>query len=82
MSSLKDELNTLLTKEMDRKTFMKHIFFAVAMLTGVSVFIKLLSSMNSGSLDIMKINSSDTTNHRGGYGRIGYGSRLENDRTA
>jgi hypothetical protein len=77
---LKQEIDTLLHKEMDRKTFVKHIAFAVAMLTGVGAFIKLVSAMNRGTLNLAE-NSPQTvaTGRRSGYGRIGYGTKLEGD---
>lgn len=63
---------------MDRKTFIKHIAFAVVMLFGVSTLIKLVSSMNKGSMNLLQI-SDDAADKRTGYGRIGYGTRLEKE---
>lgn len=78
IASLKQELDTLLNKEMDRKSFIKHIAFAIVMLTGVSAFAKLVSTMNKSSIDIASI-SAQTTGRRG-YGSVGgYGQRLESD---
>lgn len=76
--SIKQELDTLLHKEMDRKTFIKHIAFAVAMLTGVTVLIRLLRSMNHDSLNLAQM-ANQTNTRQTGYGRVGYGTRLESD---
>jgi hypothetical protein len=79
VGALKQELDTLLHKEMDRKTFVKHIAFAIVMLTGVSAFMKIVSTMNRGTLDISKLSSQPTPGKRSGYGRIGYGTKLESE---
>jgi len=76
--ALKQELDTLLNTEMDRKTFIKHIAFAAAMVTGVSVFAKMIGSMNRGQMNIAQISGASEP-RRTGYGRVGYGTKLERD---
>lgn len=41
--AIKEELNTLLTKKMDRKDFLKHIGIGVVAVTGLSAFLKALA---------------------------------------
>ena len=43
---MKDQLDALLNKDMDRKDFLKHVAFGFAALTGVAGLLKTLTSMD------------------------------------
>ncbi len=44
---MKSDLNNLLTKEMDRTDFLKHVGIALVALTGASAIIKALTNIGS-----------------------------------
>ena len=44
---MKDEIDSLLQKEMDRKAFLKHVAVGFVALTGVSTVIKALNNVTS-----------------------------------
>jgi hypothetical protein len=46
---MKDELDSLLQKEMDRKSFLKHVAIGFAALTGVAAALKTLNSIGGGA---------------------------------
>ena len=46
---MKNELDSLLQKEMDRKSFLKHVAIGFAAMTGVAAAIKTLNGFGSNS---------------------------------
>lgn len=46
---MKDELDALLQKEMDRKAFLKHVAIGFVALTGISTVIKALNGVTGSS---------------------------------
>ncbi|OGL22324.1 hypothetical protein A2707_03285 [Candidatus Saccharibacteria bacterium RIFCSPHIGHO2_01_FULL_45_15] len=66
----KNELNTLLTKKMDRKDFLKHVGVGVVAAVGLSSILKAVSSTGAPATS----NSSANTNSSSlGYGSSAYG---------
>ncbi|RYF29543.1 MAG: hypothetical protein EOO17_00990 [Chloroflexi bacterium] len=63
---MKQELNSLLAKKMDRKDFLKHIGIAIVAITGVSAIVKTLAPAPAGHTNIARSNAS-------GYGSSVYG---------
>ncbi len=67
----KQEFDTLLTKKMDRKDFLKHVIVGIVSLTGIAALIRTMSAMNTvGGV-------STKVTRKSGYGRAGYGSKHE-----
>lgn len=64
---LKENLNELLAKEMDRKDFLKHVGVAVVAVTGVAGVLNVLTGQRFGGLG-----RSTTSN---GYGSMSYGGK-------
>lgn len=64
--AIKEELNNLLTKKMDRKDFLKHVGIAVVAVTGLSAIIKTLAPVQTKQPSVARSNSS-------GYGSSAYG---------
>lgn len=60
---IKNEINTLLEKEMDRKGFLKHVAVGFVAITGVAALVKNLNSI--GTTSGRKVSS--------GYGSSAYG---------
>lgn len=58
---MKNDLNSLLAKEMDRREFLKHIGIGVVALTGASALLKTLNSI------------SGPTRRTSGFGSGAYG---------
>ncbi len=46
---VKDQFQTLLQKEMDRKDFLKHVGIGVALMTGAATILKTLNNFGAGS---------------------------------
>jgi hypothetical protein len=66
--AIKENLDKLMEKELDRKDFLKHIGIAVVMVTGAGAIISALLRQKSVS---QKPNSSASD----GYGSINYGGK-------
>ena len=64
---LKENLNELLTKEMDRKDFLKHIAIAAVAVSGVAGVISALSGK--------RLTGSAKSNTSYGYGSMTYGGK-------
>ncbi len=45
---MKDEVNTLLQKQMDRKDFLRHVAIGFAAIAGVTAIAKTIATMNNG----------------------------------
>lgn len=45
---MKNELETLLQKEMDRKDFLKHVVIGVAAVTGFATVLKTMNTLSGG----------------------------------
>jgi hypothetical protein len=65
--ALKQELNTLLNKKMDRKDFLKHVGIAVIAATGVGAVVKTLANSDS----------SKVSQQSAGYGGSVYGGHKD-----
>lgn len=63
---IKQQLNTILQKEMDRKSFLKHIGIAAIAVMGVPAVLKSFDSLGGGK-------SAERT--VAGYGSSAYGGR-------
>lgn len=61
---MKNELDSLLQKKMDRKDFLKHVGIGFAALTGVAAVIKTLNSFGGAP-----------RNRQMGYGSSAYGGK-------
>jgi len=59
---MKNEIDTLLQKEMDRKSFLKHVAIGFIALTGIGAILKTMNSMG-------------TTRSTSGYGASSYGGK-------
>jgi hypothetical protein len=57
---MQQDLTNLLSKEMDRRDFLKHVAFGLVALTGMSTFLKAMSDMSPQHRNI-------------GYGASAYG---------
>lgn len=57
---MQQDLTNLLTKEMDRRDFLKHVAFGFVALTGMSTFLKAMSDMSPQRQNV-------------GYGASAYG---------
>lgn len=62
---MKEELDSLLQKEMDRKSFLKHVAIGFAALTGIAAVVKTLNGIGSGKSQSM------------GYGSATYGGNKQ-----
>lgn len=67
---LKENINELLAKEMDRKDFLKHVGIAIVALTGVAGVINALSGQH-------RFNGVAKTGTSHGYGSMPYGGGKE-----
>lgn len=67
----KNELNTLLTKKMDRKDFIKHVGIGAIAAVGLSSILKAVSSVGTPSAPSSTSSASNTTSL--GYGSSPYG---------
>ena len=67
---MKNELNTLLQKEMDRKDFLKHVGIGFAVITGAATLVKTLNNFGRSTEA-----GSDATSGASsyGYGASAYG---------
>ncbi len=63
---MKDELDSLLQKEMDRKSFLKHVAIGFAAITGIAAAIKTLNGFGT---------NARTQNT--GYGSSTYGGKKQ-----
>lgn len=72
MSIIKQQINDLLQKEMDRKDFLKHMGVAAVALIGVPAVIKALSQSSTQS-------SAQSTKNMG-YGLSAYGGSLSSSK--
>lgn len=61
---MKDQLDTLLKKDMDRRDFLKHVAFGFAALTGVAGLLKTLTNIDR---------QQTSTSSQYGYGGGAYG---------
>lgn len=61
---IKDHANAILSKEMDRKDFLKHVGVAVAAVAGVSAALSSLNKLGTGQ---------SVKGSRAGYGSSSYG---------
>lgn len=66
---MKNELDSLLQKEMDRKDFLKHVGVGFAAITGVAVVLKTLNGFGSKQ-------------QASGYGSSAYGGNKRPDQTS
>lgn len=64
--AFKQELNSLLTKKMDRKDFLKHVGIAAVAITGFSVIVKTLAPVQTKQPSVARSNGA-------GYGSSVYG---------
>lgn len=64
---MKNDINTLLQKQMDRKGFIKHVAIGFAALVGVTTVVKTLTTMTNGD--------KNQTTSSTGYGSSSYGGR-------
>ncbi len=67
---IKQQLNQLLDKEVDRKDFLKHVGVAIIAVAGVSTLMSNLTSLQ-GSSSTKGVNSGTKSTH--GYGLSAYG---------
>jgi hypothetical protein len=68
--AIKEQLNTLLTKKMDRRDFLKHVGVGLVAVSGVSAIVKTLGSVSTTTTPAK---SAGTTMR--GYGSSTYGGR-------
>lgn len=64
---MKEELDSLLEKEMDRKSFLKHVAIGFAALTGIAAILKTLNGVG---------------NKNTGYGSSAYGGSSKPNQTS
>lgn len=67
---MKDQLDALLNKDMDRRNFLKHVAFGFATLTGVAGLLKTLTNMDR---------QQPATSSQFGYGGGSYGGGSSRD---
>lgn len=65
---VKDQFQTLLQKEMDRKDFLKHVGIGVALMTGAATILKTLNGFGTGS------SASDAATVGAAANSFGYGA--------
>lgn len=75
---MKDQVNGLMQKEMDRLTFLKHVGIGFVAITGASAVVKTLTSLNIGqssapSAGLQQGQITGTANKS--YGTSVYGGR-------
>lgn len=61
---MKDEISNLLQKEMDRKSFLKHVGVGFVAMTGIAALLKTLNGVNG---------NAPRQDQAGGYGSSAYG---------
>lgn len=66
--AIKQELNTLLSKKMDRKDFLRHMVIGVVALTGVGALVKTLAPVPAAT-------TTSKTPSQNGYGTSVYGGK-------
>lgn len=66
MKDMKDELDSLLQKEMDRKDFLRLVGISFVAMTGVVSALKTLNGLSSGA-------SASSPKQADGYGSSAYG---------
>ncbi len=73
---MKNEFNTLLQKEMDRKSFLKHVGVGFAVITGAATLLKTLNSFGGSAAGTAFGGSQAAANDATagyGYGATTYG---------
>ena len=71
---MKDEVNSLLQKTMNRLDFLKHVGAGIAAITGAAVVLKTMNSMG---------NSSSSSNKQSlGYGSSSYGGNKDQPKSS
>jgi hypothetical protein len=70
---MKDEVDSLLQKPMNRLDFLKHIGIGIAAITGAAMVVKTMNGLGS---------SSSTKKQALGYGSAGYGGKKDQPKTS
>ena len=70
---MKDEVNSLLQKPMNRLDFLKHVGAGIAAITGAAVVLKTMNSMG---------NSSSGNKQNLGYGSSSYGGKKDEPKSS
>lgn len=78
---IKQQFQTLLEKEMDRKQFLKHVGVGVALMTGAATILKTLNGFSADSVNGAATMGAVTTGAFG-YGTDAYGGGIELGRQA
>jgi Trp operon repressor len=69
---MKDEVDSLLKKPMNRLDFLKHVGAGIAAITGAAVVVKTMNNMNSSSSKKQTL----------GYGSAVYGGKKDEPKTS